>query len=307
MDSLDFNFKKSRGFGDLFSDYISLFKKIFKHFNANIIALSLPFIALFILAIFYLTSYITDMIYAPNDFSLTLFFSIFAPSLLIFFLFFMLVSTFGIEYMFLLEEKGSTNFTTRDIFNRIKLNLGKYVVFFFASILVFLMLLIPLGIVYAVLVFIPVIGTLAMGMLSAMMALFFYCALFLYIQNREKIWDSYKASFYLIKKKIWEYGLASYLFQMLVQIILGILTLIPIVILGLIAFNTIGFDQHFFETFSGKILISIGGSILTLFMIIASIYIISFNVLAYFSLLEVSYSEDTLDQIDQIGTTTDEF
>ena len=279
MDSLDFTFKKSRSLGDLLSDYISLFKKIFKHFNTNILALSLPFIALFILVIFYFTSFITEMIYAPDDFSITLFFSIFAPTMLVLFLFFMLVSTFGIEYMFLLEEKGNTDFSTRDIFYRIKKNLKKYVVFFFSSIVVGLMLAIPIGIVYVLLAFIPLLGTLAMGMVSAMLGLFFYCALFLYIQGREQLWDSYKASYYLIKKKIWEYGLASYIFQILVQIILGVLTLIPIVILGIIAFNTIGFDKHFFETFGGKILISIGGSIATLFMIIASIYIISFNVL----------------------------
>lgn len=307
MDQLDFNFKKSRGLGDLLSDYISLFKKIFKHFNANILTLSLPFIALFLLLIFYVTSFITEIINAPDDFSPTLVFSLVIPTMIVLFVFYILVSTFGIEYMFLLAEKGNTDFSTRDIFNRIKKNLTKYISFFFSSIVVSLMLIIPIGIVYALLIFIPLIGTLAMGLISTMIALFFYCALFLYIQGRERLWDSYKASFYLIKSKMWEYGLASYLFQFLAQIILGVLTIIPIVILVIIGFNTVGFDQHFFETFGGKILIAIGGSILTLFMILASIYMISFYVLEYFSLLEVSYSEDTLDQIDQIGTTKDEF
>jgi len=307
MDTLDFNFKKSRGLRDLLSDYISLFKKIFKHFNAHIITISLPFIALFLLLIFYFTTYITQLINSPNDFSVVFIFSLILPALVFFFLLYLLVSTFGIEYMFLLEEKGSTDFTAKDIFKRIKTNLKKYVLFFLSSIVVSLVLIIPLGLVYFILMFIPLIGMVALGVLSAMLTLFFYCALFLYIQGRERLWDSYKAAFYLIKSKMFEYGLAAYIFQFLTQIILGVLTLIPLAVLFIIGFNTTVSFDHFFESFGGKILLSIGGSIMTLFIIITTIYMISFYVLQYFSLLEINYSEDTLDQIDQIGTTKDEF
>jgi len=136
--------------------------------------------------------------------------------------------------------------------------------------------------------------------------LFIYCSLFLYLQGKEKLWDSYSASFNLIKSKIFEYGVASYLFQFMVNITLGFISLIPIVILAIIAFTTLGFNPDFFLTFGGKIIVSLGISIVTLLMVFASIYLISFYVLQYFSLLEVSYSEETLEDIEQIGTTTDE-
>lgn len=307
MDFIDFNFKKSRKLGDLLSDYISLFKKIFKHFNKTIIALSLPFIAIFMLISFYFFSYFSQMFSSSQAPSFIFISSIFLPAFFFIMLFFLLVSTFGIEYMLLLEEKGNTDFSTKDIFRNIRLRLPKYIGFFFSSIVVALMLLIPFGIIAVILAFIPLIGMLAIGVLSSMVALFFYCALFLYLQDRERLWDSYRASFYLIKSKIFEYGLASYIFQMIMQILLGLLTIVPLVILGIIAFNTIGFNDQFFTSFSGKFLVSLGSSIFTLFIIISSIYMISFYVLQYFSLLEVSYREDTLDHIDQIGQTEDDF
>lgn len=307
MDLIDFNFKKSRKLGDLLSDYITLFKQIFKHFNKTILALSLPFIAIFMLITFYFFSYFSEMIsssQAPSFFFIS---SIFFPTFLFLMLFFLLVSTFGIEYMLLLEEKGNTDFSTKDIFRNIKLRITKYIAFFFSSLVVGLMLMIPFGIIAVILAFIPLVGMIALGVLSSMMAMFFYCALFLYLQNRERLWDSYRASFYLIKKKLFEYGLAAYIFQMIMQILLGLLTIVPLIILGIIAFNTIGFNDQFFTSFSGKFLVSLGSSIFTLFIIMSSIYMISFYVLQYFSLLEVSYREDTLDNIDQIGKTVDDF
>lgn len=306
MEKLDFTFKKNRKLGELISDYIALFKMIFKHFNKNIITLSLPFAAIFMLLMFYSFSYFVPFIYNSNEPSLGSIIGIAVSFSFLMFFFILIISVFGIEYMLLLEEKGNTDFTTGDVFAKIKQNFGKYLLFFLSSILIMLMISIPFGIAAFILAFIPLVGTIAIGILGAMLMLFIYCSLFLYLQGKEKLWDSYSASFNLIKSKIFEYGVASYLFQFMVNITLGFISLIPIVILAIIAFTTLGFNPDFFLTFGGKIIVSLGISIVTLLMVFASIYLISFYVLQYFSLLEVSYSEETLEDIEQIGTTTDE-
>lgn len=306
MEKLDFTFKKNRKLGELISDYIALFKMIFKHFNKNIITLSLPFAAIFMLLMFYSFSYFVPFIYNSNEPSLGSIIGIAVSFSFLMFFFILIISVFGIEYMLLLEEKGNTDFTTGDVFAKIKQNFGKYLLFFLSSILIMLMISIPFGIAAFILAFIPLVGTIAIGILGAMLMLFIYCSLFLYLQGKEKLWDSYSASFNLIKSKIFEYGVASYLFQFMVNITLGFISLIPIVILAIIAFTTLGFNPDFFLTFGGKIIVSLGISIVTLLMVFAFIYLISFYVLQYFSLLEVSYSEETLEDIEQIGTTTDE-
>jgi len=307
MKLLNFTFKKTRRFGDLIQDYISLFKIIFKHLNAKIISIALPVVAVFILLIYYLATFVTGMINSLEPFN-----SIsmsFIPMILILlvFLFFILITTFGIEYMFLLEERQDFSFTSKDIYMRIRQHLGKYIRFFLSSILVGLLIMIPFVIIAFVLNFIPIVGQLVLGIMSACLLLFFNCALFLYLQDREGIWDSYRASFRLIGAKVFEYGAASYVLQLMAQIILGFIALIPIAIIGIIAFSTIGFSIQFFDGFAGKFLVSIGGSILMLFLIFFSIYMVTFYVLQYFSLLESTYKEDTLEQINQIGGTIDEF
>jgi len=308
MEQINFIFKKTRGFGDLIQDYISLFKIIFKHLNGRIIGIALPFIAVFILAAYYLTTVFSDLIKSPGDFASVASIA-FIPMILILFLvlFFILISIFGIEYMFLLEERKSMDFTSSDIYKRIKQNSGKYVRFFLSSLVIGLVLLLPLFALSAVLNLIPVFGSLLLGIITACLMLYIYCALFLYIQGRGGLVESYRASFHLVKAKILEYGLASYVFQLMIQIIMVFVILIPAIIIGIIAFSTVGFSDQFLDGFMGKFLVSIGSSIFMLITIFFTIYIILFYVLQYFSLLESSYKEDTLEQIDQIGGTADEF
>src|SRR5690606_12815598 len=81
--------------------------------------------------------------------------------ILLIFLFFILISSFGIEYMLLLEERKDLSFTSNDIYKRIKSNLGKYFIFFLSSIPVGFVLMIPFVILAFILNFIPVLGQLA--------------------------------------------------------------------------------------------------------------------------------------------------
>jgi hypothetical protein len=222
---------------------------------------------------------------------------------------FLLVSMFGIEYMLLLEEKGSTDFTFSDILKNIKAKIGKYILFFLSSIVVGLILSLPVGIIYMILVFIPLLGMIGIGILTTMLMLFLYTALFMYLQSRATLWDSYTASFKLIKGKIFEYALASYLVQMIIQTILGIVIIVPTVIIFISGFTMFGFDSidRLSGSFGGKFIIALGTSLFTLFVIFSTVYLISFYVFQYFSLLEVNLSEKTLENIDQIGSTEDEF
>lgn len=308
MEQINFNFKKTRGFGDLIQDYISLFKIIFKHLNARIISIAMPFMAVFILIAYYLTTVVNEIMKSAGDLGVMASLA-FVPIvlLLLIFLFFILISAFAIEYMFLLEERRDLDFTSSDIYNRIKENAGKYIRFFLSSIVVGIGLLFVIGILGMVFNLIPLVGRIAIGIVTACMTLFIYCALFLYRQDREDLWGSYGASFRLIKGKILEYGAATYAFQVMIQIVMVLIAFIPLIIIGIIAFTTVGFSAQFFDGFLGKFLATIGGSIFMLFLIFFSFYMIGFYVLQYFSLLESSYKEDTLEQIDQIGGTADEF
>lgn len=306
MENLEFTFIKNRGFGELIQDYLSLLKRIFRHFNSCIFKFILPFLAIFLLLFFFLSSFGVGLFYsnALNDsaaFALPILIACFVG-----FFYFVFIPTFGMEYMFLLKEKGNTDFKGAEVWQRVKKHLGKYVKFFLASLVVMLIIAIPFIIVAGILVFIPLLGGIAIGILSACIGIVMVCGLFLYVEGKKEVFDSFTASFRLIKKKILVYGLTAYVFSLLIRICLMLITIIPSVILWIIAYNSIGFNEQIFISFGGKLILSIMGTLVILMFTISSIYIMSFYSLIYFSSLETTNKEGTLAQIEQIGMQDDQ-
>jgi len=306
MEKLSFVFRKSRGIGDLIQDYLTLFRRIFRHFNRTVFQFLLPFLALFILIVFFSSSLGVDFFNNAALKDATVITVIAGLAILVSLIFFLFIPTFGIEYMFLLEERDACDFTAKAVWQRLRAHLGKYFVFFWAALLVMLVLLIPLILIYLVLAFIPFIGAIAMGIAGACLTAFYYCALFLYITGRERLFGSFPAAFRLIKQKLFVYGIAAYIFQWLSQVVLGLLTLIPIIIMVVIAYNTIGFNEKIFVSFGGKMLLSLASTLFMAFITISAVYLVSFYTLIFFSSLEDTYQEGTIGIIDQIGDTQNE-
>lgn len=301
MEKLSFIFKKERNFGELFSDYIGLFKLIFKHFNKNIIVVAVPFMAILMVFSFFSISYFVEQFEFGSSDRVVSTVLIFVSLSFLLFLFMTLISIFGIEYMLLLEERGETDFGPKDIFASIRKHLSKYIAFFLASTLVIIIAAIPFSIVAVIFVFIPIIGQLALGIIGAIFALYLYCSMLLYLTGKQSLFNSFFASFHLIGKNFLMYGLAGYCMQMIIQIFFGLLVMIPVIVLGVIAFTTIGFNEDFFTSFGGKMMVSAGIALLCLLVTYSIIYIIGFYVLSFFSLLEKTKSEQTIEDIESIG------
>lgn len=303
MENLDFTFKKKRTMGELISDFISLYKKIFKHLHKNFLSIALIYATIFLLLTFFVVGKISIGV---NGFiSPTQIIMMEIPLILILVLVSFSISVFSIEYMFLLEKNGATNFSLKDLSKNVKRHLGKYVAFFFASIVVFLLLLIPIALINVILAFIPILGSFALMIFYAIIGLFFYCALFLYLDDRSTLWGSYLDSAKLIQQKMFSYGFATFVFQLLTQIMFGILTIVPAIILGVITFST-GLNVNFMSSFGGKFILGIGMAILSFFIVFYTIYLIGFYTLQYFSLIEVNFNEETMDDIEQIGLSSNE-
>lgn len=310
MERLDFNFIKDRDIGELIQDFFSLFKRIFKHLHANILRFLLPFLAIFLVLIFFIITPGRNMVTSAvvtNDITAGIFVIGILLILVALFFYFLFIASFGIEYIFLLKERGDFSFTHADVWKNIRLHLKKYFKFLLTSIVAGLVLVIPVGIIVVILSFIPLLGQLAIGIMTACITTIFICALLLYLQDKVSgAFPSLTASFRLIKKKILSYGLSAFLFRIILSICIGLAVIIPSIILGIIAFTTTGFNDNLFISFGGKLLVAIGSSILVLLVALGSIYMILFYCLIYFSSLESTNKEATMDQIDQIGLMEDE-
>lgn len=300
MEKLDFVFKKDRSFGDLFNDFIHLYKKIFKHFNITVLSISLQFVAvLMILSYFFITNIIEAIQYDTEDWLgfgvATVAFFLFGLALII------TISMFSIEYMLLLEERRATDFDSKDVFRNIKAKFKKYVRFFLGAIVVWLIIIVPLILLLAISIFIPIVGNLVIGVIGAVVSLYFYMALLVYMKKDMGLKDSFLYVFRMINKKFFVYGLASYVMQFIIQIALGLITAIPLIILGFISFVIMDVNENFLLTSTGKFILTIGVGFLGLLIVFSTIYLISFYVLQYFSLIEHNVGEQTIEDIDQIG------
>lgn len=220
------------------------------------------------------------------------------------------------EYFVVLSKNKNLNFTIKDIFKNAKENIFKHLKFSVLAILFSTLIFIPYFGIGVIINFIPILGTivfmLLMFLFSFVVYLYYaylFCALFLYLEERSNLIDSFKLAFPLIKKNFIHYGISAFIFNYLVSFVALAFFIIPVVIIGIISLvslkDWIDIDS-FFDSVSGKSVVAIGTSFLFLINIITIFYTISFYFLIYQSAIEETYHEETQDSIDLIGTLKDE-
>lgn len=316
MNTFDFTLRKKRDTGLLFSDFFKFFKLIFKHFHSIILNLILPFALIFTIGTYVGITYVRDSIINSNleDVQVIIIVYVIAVLTLIFFALF--ISIFGVEYFVLLSKNKNLNFTIKDIFKNSKKNVFKHLKFTILAIVFSTLIFIPYFGIGLVINFVPILGTiifmLLMFLFSFVVYLYYaylFCALFLYLEERAGLIDSFKLAYPLIKKNFVHYGISAFIFNYLVSFVAMAFFIIPVIIIGIISLvslkDWIDIDS-FFDSVSGKSVVAIGTSFLFLINIITIFYTISFYFLIYQSAIEESFHEETQDAIDLIGTLKDE-
>ncbi|MCB9201447.1 MAG: hypothetical protein H6604_00140 [Flavobacteriales bacterium] len=310
MEKLDFVFRKRRDIGLLISDFLDLFKKTFKHFHSTILTLALPFISIFVALIYFALSFGKDFFNNPSNSDIEIIFIYVGFFMLLFMFFFMFIYIFITEYVLKVYKAGNLDFTWKEVLQNCKKYFSKYLKFFLGSILVYLILAIPLILVSFILAFIPFIGGLINQFISTILGVYIIVSFFLYRERNFSLSDSFTQSFNLIKSKLFEYAVASFIFSLMFFIIIGVIILIPSLIIFFISFNSlqdwIDFNS-FFDSSLGKIIVLLGSFLMMLMYILFSMYYSLFHSLIYFSAIEENFQEETEDEVDLIGTTKDEF
>lgn len=309
-----FKFLKVRDLGTIISDFITLVKLTFKHFNNISLRAFLPIVALLICVSFLITNvfyrFYVNVTYLPSGGELPELMPILGIMGLgfIYMILFIFLYYFVIEYVILLREKDELTFTFKDVRNSLKANRKKYIKHFFASLLVTLIAMIPLGIIFVILAFIPIIGTFANMFVQAALIIFIYYSMMAYREDRTDLWGSFSEGWKLLKKQFFMQLLAKTILGFLTNIVLSIVTILPAIVIFLIFMFINNFDTElFFESFTGRFLISIGMSLLTIYMLYAQLFNAQQLFLMYNSAIERDYQEGTLSDIETLGTTQDEF
>ncbi|WP_437919257.1 ABC transporter permease [Sphingobacterium sp. LRF_L2] len=301
---IDFEFRKERKLGEIVQDFVNLLRLIIGHFFRTILRLAIVPLCLILVLIYYGTTKIN--LTQSQDFTDSLqvvgiAFACLGALVIVG----MICYGFAIEYFILLKNKRNTDFTSADVWHAFRNHIGKYLKFLLIAIIALCILIIPLLLAMFILMFIPLIGSFAAGILMAFVGVWFFCAFLFYREGYMEGGNAIQQSFSLLRRKIIDYSISSYIVSFIFQALLMMLSLMPMLILGIIAYNTIGFQDTFFDSFLGRILVAIGGILFVLLYVVYYMLSVLISGIIYETAKEVNYGEDVYEKIADLGRRDD--
>ncbi|MGE8428637.1 MAG: ABC transporter permease [Sphingobacterium sp.] len=297
---IDFEFQKERKVGDFIQSFIDLFKLIYKHFVSTIFGLSAVPLAAIALVYYFLSTKIT---FSANSDSFEDIDAFTWAGLLILALIALGLYVYGIsiEYFMLLKERKSTAFSGSEVFRNFRSNLGKYFMFLIAMILALIVVFIPLAIVAAICAFIPFIGSFAIGILGSMVGIWLFCSFLFYREGYSDLGSCFTDAYVMLSKKLIQYGIATYIVNFIFQMAVMMISIVPLIIMGLLSFNFLGIDAAFFDSSWGKLLMTFGGLFITLFTLFLYMSGVLANGIIYETAKDLKFGERIYGMIEKIG------
>ncbi|NGM73583.1 ABC transporter permease [Sphingobacterium sp. SGL-16] len=300
MGQIDFEFKRERKLGEFVQDFINLLKVINRHLVSVLFKLLIVPICIVVLIGYYLT---TQMRFNAN-FSNVDYFNI-GASFVSLGLLVLLISIFAfgftIEYFILLRNRKQIDFGSKEVWLQFRTSIAYYLRFFLAMLVVGVLIALPVAIAALLSAFIPIVGTFATGILFSMIGMWFFTAFMLYREDYYDLIDCFGGAFTLLRTKIFEYGTASYIVSFIFQALLSIITIIPFVIIFVISYNAIGFNNDFFESEWGRGIATFGSLVVVLlFIVYYMLSVISYGII-YETAKELKFGEDVFARIEKLG------
>ena len=300
MGIIDFEFKRERKLGEFVQDFINLLKLIYKHLVVVLFRLLVIPICLILLLSYYISTQLSfNADYSDQDyFNIAMTIGGMVLGVMIVSLF---AIGFAIEYFILMRDRKSIDFNHSDVWNQFKQNIYYYFRYFGAMLVVGILVSIPVAIGVFLAALIPFIGSFAAGILFSIIGLWFFVAFMLYREGYYDLMDCFGSALTVIKSKMLEYGLASYIVSFIFQSMLGIMAIMPAVIFFVISYNFIGFDNNFFESGLGRMIATGGGLLITLlFIVYYMMAVLSYGII-YETAKELQFGEDVYERIEKLG------
>ncbi|UIR55850.1 ABC transporter permease [Sphingobacterium sp. SRCM116780] len=297
---INFEFQKERKVGDFLQSFIDLLKIILGHFVRTVFSISIIPLSITTILYYFLSTKITFSSESNSfeDFNVYLWGGVLSVAVLL-----LVLYMYGIciEYFILLKNQKNTDFTGRDLLTVFRSHIGMYVKFFFASLLVMIIIGIPLGIAMFIIMFIPLFGSFGIGILFSIIGLWFFCSFLFYREGYFSLSTTFSETFNVIRKNVIQYGIATYIVSFIFQVVIMMLTFIPALIIGLISYNFLEFDSSFFDGSLGKMLMTLGAllvTILTIFLYMGSVLA---NGIIYETAKDFKYGDRIYAMIAKLG------
>lgn len=306
---------KSRDFGAYFQDTFGFIKRHGKHLFKNFFLVTGVFILVLMVLGYFFMNFYTEMVFGsigqsnPNyidnylDENLGMFLVLFGSFLVLSLVFGLVMYAFPAIYLKLYAHHNGTSFGAQDIVDVYKKNIMKLLIFLGAGIVIGIPLVIVVGLI-SFLLFITIIGMLALPVLIGAFSLFYVMTLMEYLEGERGIWECFGYSWKLMSSKFWAAVGCVGLFFMMSYLIQNIITIIAYVFGMVQFFTSIESGSPNPEEFTGAmsvvmIITFIGGFLIG--AVLNNIVLLNQGIVFY-SLKEENENINTKSIIDQIGS-----
>lgn len=200
-------------------------------------------------------------------------------------------------YMIQYEQNKGEAVEKRKVWEVIKQNLGKIVLFVILAMFMYIVLMV-VGVVIS---FIPLLGTIAYYIMILAFMSWMGLSFMAMIKDNKEVTDAFGEGWTLLKKFFWKSVLANLVIGMLLGILMMVVLMVPGILIGIYAFHSLDTGVDLANSPMANIVWTLA---LALFLILYTINqsLSQFvNGILFYSLYEETYNEATRERIDNIG------
>lgn len=206
---------------------------------------------------------------------------------------FSLSSSYLVQY----EKNKGLNFDKKEVWNLTKSKFGNTVVF--------ILLLIPIYLVFFVVVlitaFIPLIGLFAQYILQFSLAAWIGVSFFSMLEQNKGVTEAFGEGWNLVSKNFWKSVGVNFILGLLNGLLMFIVLLIPGIILGVYTFHVIENSVDVGASVVSTVVYTLGLCLILILSVYAQCLAQIVNGILFYTLHEKTYNVNTRSKIEQIG------
>ncbi|WP_430424637.1 hypothetical protein [Maribacter litoralis] len=301
--------KVNREFGGIISVYFDFFKQNIKNFTNVFISYNGIFLIGLLITSYLLVSGFIGMIaqesgqspFAENIGNEQEYFIYLGIGGFLFFVIFLGVAflnySLSTSYMIKYVETKDSNVDKKDVWQYAKSQFG--------NVLLFVLLLIPIYMVYfiiaVILAIIPLLGFFAQYIVQFFLTAWVGVSFFDMLANKKGVTEALGEGWKLVTASFWKSIGVNFILGLLLGLLLMVALIIPGIIIGVYTFHVVENDVDYTNSIVSTIVYTLGLSIFLIIAVYGQCLSQFINGILYYALHEKTYNENTRARIEQIG------
>ncbi|WP_420601039.1 hypothetical protein [Flagellimonas sp.] len=299
----------NRDFGDILTTYFDFLKQNIKKFTNVFLSYNGVFLVGLLITSYLLVSGFIGLIAAEGSWSGTglqqnnedTYWIYIVAGGILFFIIFILVAglnfSLSSSYLVKYDERKGMGFDKKEVWEHTKARFG--------NTLIFILLLIPIYLVFMIVAvicaIIPLLGIFAQYIIQFFMTAWIGVSFFSMMSQNKGVTDAFGEGWNLVSKNFWRSVGVNFILGLLNGLLFFIIMLIPSIIIGIYTFHVVQNGVDVGSSIVSTVVYTIGLCLLLILMVYAQCLSQFVNGILFYALHEKTYNVNTRSKIEQIG------